>query len=192
MADPLRIGNFEVLIVHDHARQDLAVAPSPVDHVRGPVRARVTVVEYGDFECPVCRADEPGLRMLLDSHATTVQLIYRHFPIETAHPHALMAAEASEAAAAQGRFWEMHDLLLQQGAHLARPALDGYAVALGLDLAAFKASLDDEVYRQRVREQMDGAVQSRLRATPGFFVNGRVCDVSGGMHALTDVVSRLL
>jgi len=130
--------------------------------------------------------------MLLDGHSVAVQLVYRHFPIESVHPHALMAAEASEAAAAQGKFWEMHDLLLQQGARLGRSALDGYAATLGLDLAAFKASLDDEIYRQRVREQMNGAVQSRLRATPGFFVNGRVCDVSGGMHALAQAVSRHL
>jgi len=178
--------------MHEHARPDLAIAPSAVDHIRGAARARITVVEYGDFECPMCRADEPGLRMLLDSHSATVQLVYRHFPIENAHPHALMAAEASEAAAAQGKFWEMHDLLLQQGARLGRSALDGYAAVLGLDLAAFKASLDDEIYRQRVREQMDGAIQSRLRATPGFFVNGWVCDVSGGMHALAEAVSRHL
>ena len=177
----------------DHERHgpDLLVALAPVDHRRGAQHATVTIVEYGDFECPVCRSAEPAVRMVLDAHADRVQLVYRHFPIESVHPHALMAAEASEAAAAQGKFWEMHDLLLREGARLDSDALDGYARTLGLDMALFKASLDDEIYRQRVREQQAGGVKSHLRAAPGFFVNGKVCDVSGGMHALSEAVGRL-
>jgi protein-disulfide isomerase len=171
---------------------DLAEPVSAIDHVRGPRTAPVTIVEYGDFECPVCRAAAPAVGMVLSRSPQAVRLIYRHFPIESAHPHALMAAEAAEAAAAQGRFWEMHDLLLRQGAKLNRAALDGYAADIALDLALFKGSLDDEIYRQRVREQMDGANRSHLRATPGFFVNGQVCDVSGGMHALAERVAKLL
>jgi protein-disulfide isomerase len=104
----------------------------------------------------------------------------------------LVAAEAAEAAAAQGKFWEMHDLLLREGIKLSRAALDRFAADIALDLALFKVSLDDEIYRQRVREQMGGANRSHLRATPGFFVNGQVCDVSGGMHALAERVSKLL
>jgi protein-disulfide isomerase len=171
---------------------DLTEPVSAVDHVRGPRIAPVTIVEYGDFECPICRAAEPALGMVLSRSPNAVRLIYRHFPIESAHPHALMAAEAAEAAAAQGKFWEMHDLLMRQGAKLNRGALDGYAADIALDLALFKASLDDEIYRQRVREQVDGATRSHLRATPGFFVNGQVCDVSGGMHALAERVAKLL
>jgi protein-disulfide isomerase len=171
---------------------DLADPVHPTDHVRGPPQARITVVEYGDFECPTCRAAEPAVRMVLERSPSAVRLIYRHFPIESAHPHALMAAEAAEAAAAQGKFWQMHDLLMREGAKLGRPALDQYAADIALDLALFKASLDDEIYRQRVREQMAGANRSHLRATPGFFVNGQVCDVSGGMHTLADRVARLL
>jgi protein-disulfide isomerase len=171
---------------------DLKVPVTAVDHRRGAAHPKVVVVEYGDFECPVCRAAEPGVRMILDQHAATVQLVYRHFPIESAHPHALMAAEAAEAAAAQGKFWEMHDHLMQEGVHLDRKALDSYANTIGLDVALFKASLDDEIYRQRVREQIDGALLSHLRASPGFYVNGRLCDVSGGMHTLADRVKSLL
>jgi protein-disulfide isomerase len=171
---------------------DLADPVSATDHSRGAGHPRVTVVEYGDFECPTCRAAEPAVQMLLHHWSAAVRLIYRHFPIESAHPHALMAAEASEAAAAQGKFWEMHDRLLQPEAHLQRAALDRYAAELNLDLALFKASLDDEVYRQRVREHMEGARRSHLRATPGFYVNGRICDVSGGMHELTDRVAEIL
>jgi protein-disulfide isomerase len=171
---------------------DLAVPAGAADHVRGPRLAPVTVVEYGDFECPTCRGAEPAVRMVLERSPNAVRLIYRHFPIESVHPHALLAAEAAEAAGAQGKFWEMHDLMMRAGASLGRAALERYAADIALDRALFKASLDDEIYRQRVREQMDGATRSHLRATPGFFINGRICDVSGGMQALADRVAQLL
>jgi len=152
----------------------------------------VTIVEYGDFECPICRAAEPAVQMVLQRFPRTVRLVYRHFPIEAVHPHALMAAEASEAAAAQSRFWEMHDRLLQEAARLDRKSLDHYARELGLDMALFAASLDDEIYRQRVREHLAGGQRSHVRASPGFFVNGRVCDTSGGFHALGERVAALM
>jgi protein-disulfide isomerase len=159
------------------------------DHRRGAQRPTITIVEYGDFGCQSCRTAEPAVRMLIAAHPETVQLVFRHFPIEFAHPLARVAAEATEAAAAQGKFWEMHDVLLQECASLHRAALDQAAAALGLDMALFKASLDDGIYRQLVREQQDGGIRSHLRAAPGFFVNGRVCDVSGGMQHLDDVVA---
>ena len=173
-------------------RIELAVPPSAIDHVRGPEHAPVTVVEYGDFQCPACRAAEPGLRMTLERFGNHVRLIYRHFPLESAHPRALLAAEAAEAAAAQGQFWAMHDRLLAPQAHLDRPALEQHAKAIGLDMPAFIAALDDEIYRQRVREHMDGALRSHLRATPGLYVNGHVCDVSGGIHALDERIAALV
>ncbi len=169
--------------------QDLHAPLTPIDHRRGAPRPKVIVVEYGDFQCPTCRAAEPAVQMLLASHPQTLQLVFRHFPIEAAHPLALMAAEATEAAAAQGKFWEMHDALLQEGASLHRAALDRTAEGLGLDMALFKSSLDDEIYRQRIREHMEGGTRSHLRATPGFFVNGKVCDVSGGMHELASAIA---
>jgi len=171
---------------------DLVIPVTPMDHARGAPRPRVTIVEYGDFECSVCKAVEPGVRMLLNHFAEDVRLIYRHFVMESAHPYALLAAEAAEAAAAQGKFWEMHDQLLREGANLDRASLIRYAETLGFDIALFQSSLDDEIYRQRVREQMEGAARSHLRATPGFFVNGHVCDVSGGVHALSERVTTLL
>lgn len=178
--------------MHQPAHVELAVPVSAIDHVRGPDKAAITVVEYGDFQCPVCRAVEPGLRMTLERFSTQVRLVYRHFPIESAHPHALMAAEAAEAAAAQGQFWQMHDRLMLQESHLDRRALERHAEALGLDLPAFINALDDEIYRQRVREHEAGALRSHLRATPGFYVNGQVCDVSGGIYALGERISKLL
>jgi protein-disulfide isomerase len=173
----------------DHDLRDPVV---PTDHVRGDPHARVTIVEYGDFECPMCRGVEPAVRQILDNHPRTVRLVFRHHPIESAHPHALLAAEAAEAAAYQGKFWEMHDLLLKEGANLGRVALDQYAAELGLDLPLFKASLDDEIYRQRVREHVQGALRSHVRSSPGFFVNGRLQDISAGAHALRDAVMRFL
>jgi protein-disulfide isomerase len=167
----------------------LALAVSKIDHRAGPEHAPVVVVEYGDFECPVCRAVEPAVRQLRDLHRDHMAFVYRHFPMEDAHPHALMAAEASEAAAAQGQFWPMHDLLLADSRVLSRQRLEDFAQQLDLDMARFKAELDDEIYRQRVREHQQGGRQSHLRATPTFYVNGVVQDVSGGMHELFDLVA---
>ncbi len=171
---------------------DLHAPVTAADHCRGARRPTITIVEYGDFASQSCRAAEPGVRMVLAAHPDTVQLVFRHFPIEFAHPLALAAAEASEAAAAQGKFWEMHDALLQEGASLHRAALDRAAEAIGLAMALFKSSLDGEIYRQRIREQEEGGTRSHLRAAPEFFVNGKVCDVSGGMHELANTVAAIV
>jgi len=170
----------------------LAVPLSATDHLIGSPHAPVAVVEYGDFECPICHAVEPAVRQLLQTHGADLVFAFRHFPLEDSHPHALMAAQAAEAAAAQGQFWPMHDLLLGNPAHLARRYLDAYAERLNLNLARFRADLDDEIYRQRVREHQAGGTRSHLRATPGFFVNGVVQDVSGGMRALVEAVNEAL
>jgi protein-disulfide isomerase len=167
----------------------LTPAVSSIDHLVGPAHAPVTVVEYGDFECPICRAVEPAIRQLRDLHREQMAFVFRHFPLEEAHPHALMAAEAAEAAAAQGKFWPMHSLLLAESHPLSRRRLEEFAGQLELDMARFRAELDDEIYRQRVREHQQGGRQSHLRATPGFFVNGVVQDVSGGMHELFELVA---
>jgi protein-disulfide isomerase len=171
---------------------DLHAPVTSADHHRGARKPDVTVVEYGDFASSACRKAEPAVRLLLASHPETVELVFRHFPMEAADPRALMAAEATEAAAAQGKFWEMHDLLLQERALLHRTALDRAAQTLGLDVAQFKASLDGEIYRQRIREHQQGGVRSYLRAAPEFFVNGKVCDVSFGIENLERVVRTAL
>jgi len=171
-----------------HRVATLAVPVSATDHLAGPAHARVVVLEYGDFECPTCIAVEPAVKQLRSLHPE-MAFVFRHFPVEDAHPHALMAAEAAEAAGAQGKFWAMHDLLLAQPHHLTRSHLDAHAAQIGLDTTRFKAELDDEIYRQRVREHQQGGQRSHLRATPTFFVNGVVQDVSGGMQALFEIVA---
>ena len=172
-----------------HRVATLAVPVSATDHLAGPAHAQVVVLEYGDFECPTCIAVEPSVRQLRGVHPE-MAFVFRHFPLEDAHPHALMAAEAAEAAGAQGKFWEMHDLLLAEPHHLSRSHLDAHAARLGLDTVRFKAELDDEIYRQRVREHQQGGQRSHLRATPTFFVNGVVQDISGGMEPLFAIVAR--
>jgi protein-disulfide isomerase len=173
-------------------RIDLAVSAQPTDHFLGAEHAPVTVVEYGDFECPNCKNAAPAVKMLLSNLAGQVRFIYRHFPLEQPHPHALGAAEAAECAGAQGKFWEMHDLLFANQTHLKLKHLHGYAEQLGLDMARYTAEMDDHLYLQRIREHVEGAKLSHVRGTPGFFVNGTIQDVSFGLHALFDAAQAAL
>ncbi len=170
-------------------RITLAVPPQPADHSRGSLRAPVTVIEYGDFECPGCRSAAQTSTLLLERFPGEVRFIYRHFPMPEAHPHAVAAAEAAEAAGGQGKFWQMHDVLFQQQGHLRDADLQRHAAELGLDMARYVAERDDHIYLQRVREHQEGGHRSHLRATPTFFVDGVVRDVSYGLVALHDAVA---
>jgi len=170
----------------------LAIPVDAADHVAGAPHAAVTVVEYGDFECPNCKQAAPAVKLLLERFVGRVRVCFRNFPLEDVHPHALAAAEAAECAGGQGRFWPMHDLLFENQAHLKSRELHAYAERVGLDMARFTAEMNDEVYRQRVREQLQGGLESGVRATPTFFVNDRIEDVSFGLRALFDAVERRL
>jgi len=167
----------------------LAVAPEPTDHAQGPEHARVTVVEYGDFECPSCKVAATTPTLLMERFPNKVRFVFRHFPIVDAHPHAMLAAEASEAAAAQGKFWPLYHALFDNQPHLAAKDLLRYAADVGLEMTRYVAEMDDHIYLQKVREHMDGARRSHVRATPAFFVNGVLQDVSFGMKALHDTVA---
>ena len=175
-----------------HEPFELAVAVSAIDHVTGAPHAAVTVLEYGDFECPNCKQAQPAVKLLLERFSGRVRFVFRNFPLEDVHPHALGAAQAAECAGGQGRFWEMHDLLFANQTHLKPNDLHGYAERLGLDMARFTAEMDDQVYLQRVREQLQSGLDSGVRGTPTFFVNGRIEDVSFGLRALFDAVERRL
>jgi len=142
------------------------------DHIRGPKAAPVTVVEYGDFECPFCGLAEPAIRELLAGFGD-VRYVWRHLPLTDVHPHAQLAAEAAEAAAAQGAFWEMHDMLLRHQDALRPADLVGYAAALGLDVERFARDLRKHVYASRVAEDVDTADLGGVSGTPTFFVNGQ-------------------
>ncbi len=142
------------------------------DHVRGPQDAPVTVVEYGDFECPYCGQAEPVLRELLAERGD-VRYVWRHLPLSDVHPHAALAAEAAEAADDQGAFWEMHDLLLQNQDYLRGPDLIGYARDLGLDVERFEDHLQRHAAADRIAEDVDSADLSGVSGTPTLFINGR-------------------
>jgi protein-disulfide isomerase len=163
---------------------ELAVPVTEVDHCLGAMPAPVTLVEYGDYECPNCKQAAPAVKLILKRFGNSVGFVYRHYPLEEVHPNALRAAEAAEAAAGQGRFWQMHDLLFQNQSHLKRDELRGYARKLGLDMDQFDTAMDEEIYLQRVREHEESARISGVRGTPTFFLNGRIHDVSYGIQAL--------
>ena len=141
------------------------------DHIRGPDKAPVTVVEYGDFECPYCGLAEPAVRELLRDFGD-VRYVWRHLPLTDVHPHAQLAAEATEAAAKQGAFWEMHDLLLEHQGALTVRDLIGYASSIGLDTERFTVDLRKHAGAARVAEDTDSADLSGVSGTPTFFVNG--------------------
>jgi Na+/H+ antiporter NhaA len=152
---------------------DLAVpVDKHYDHIRGPEKSPVTVVEYGDFECRYCGEAEPVIRELLADYGD-VHYVWRHLPLTDVHPHAQLAAEGAEAAARQGRFWEMHDLLLDHQGALTGRDLRGYAAGLGLDVRRFAADMSREAGGGKIAADVDSADLSGVSGTPTFFINGR-------------------
>lgn len=142
------------------------------DHIRGRADAAFTLVEYGDYQCPDCGSLFGILQTLQQQFGTRLRLVYRHYPLSGIHKHAQMAAEAAEAAAAQGRFWEMHDLLFQNQESLERKHLLRYAEQLALDLDRFRSELQQESHLERVRQDFIAGVQNGVNGTPGLFLNG--------------------
>lgn len=142
------------------------------DHTRGPAEAVFTLVEYGDYECPDCGRLFDMLQRLQGELNGRLRLIYRHYPLSGIHKHAQMAAEAAEAANAQGRFWEMHDLLFENQTALDRHDVGKYAEQLGLDMDRFRHELKEGTHRERVRQNFIAGVQNGVNGTPGLFLNG--------------------
>ena len=152
--------------------QDLIPAVDPEhDHIRGPKQALITVIEFGDFECPYCGQAEPVVRDILTD--TTIRYVWRQLPLTDVHPRAQLAAEAAEAAAAQGAFWPMHDLLLQHQDALTIADLTRYAESLGLDAGRFSDEISRHVYETRVAQDVESADLSGVSGTPTFFINGQ-------------------
>jgi len=143
------------------------------DHVRGPEDAPVTLLEYGDYECPYCGQAEAVIRELLASFGDDVRYVWRHLPLSDVHPHAQMAAEAAEAAADQGAFWDMHDVLLTHQDELTPRDLVRHAESLGLDAGRFKDALRERRHVSRVADDVSSADESGVAGTPTFFINGR-------------------
>ena len=160
------------------------------DHIRGSPQGPVTLVEYGDYECPYCGRAEVVVRELLDSFGDDLRYVWRHLPLNDVHPNAQMAAEAAEAAGAQGAFWEMNDRLLQHQDQLTPADLRRHAEELGLDVDRFWDELRRREYAERVADDVASADASGVAGTPGFFINGRRHQGSYDIETLTSAVRR--
>jgi protein-disulfide isomerase len=159
------------------------------DHIQGPAGAAVTLLEYGDYECPYCGAAYPIIKEVQARLGDSLRFVFRNFPISTSHPHAEQAAEAAEAAAAQGKFWEMHDLLYENQARLGDDDLRGHAEQLELDAARFDRELAEHVHAPRVREDFMSGVRSGVNGTPTFYVNGARHDGPYDLETLLGVLA---
>jgi protein-disulfide isomerase len=149
----------------------LALAVGERDHVQGPATAPVTLVEYGDYECPYCRAAVPIVLELQQLLGDQLRFVFRHFPLTGSHPHAQQAAEVAEAAAVQGRFFEMHAALFENQEALEKDHLVQYAQDLGLDSARIRRELGAHSYKGRVREDFESGLSSGARGTPTFYLD---------------------
>ena len=150
----------------------LTVPVTSADHALGREDAPVTLVEYGDYECPYCGKAFPVVKEVRRRLGDRLRFVFRNFPINTIHEHAGVAAQAAEAAAAQGKFWEMHDLLYEHQHDLADADLHQYALKVGLEIYRFESDLSSERFSRRVREDFRGGIRSGVNATPTFFING--------------------
>jgi protein-disulfide isomerase len=172
----------------------LVMPVGPRDHIQGPAtqqaEARLTLVEYGDFECPHCGAAYPIVKNIQRQLSNDLRFVYRHFPLTRVHPHAEHAAEVSEAAAQHGKFWPMHDLLFEHQESLEDENLVAYAGALGIDAAWAAAALARGRFEPRVREDFASGVRSGVNGTPTFFINGERYD--GSWDSLLETLGEAL
>jgi protein-disulfide isomerase len=146
---------------------------NPNDHLRGHRGAPMRLVEFGDYECPFCGQAHPIVEALREALGDRLVFAFRHFPLTGAHPHALLASEAAEAAGAQGRFWEMHDQLYTHQEALELPFLEEYAALLELDVPRFLGDLQDHRYADKIRADLHSGAVSGVNGTPSFFVNNQ-------------------
>ena len=160
------------------------------DHIQGSPSAAVTLVEYGDYECPYCGAAYPIVKEVQARMGDRLRFVFRNFPITTSHPHAEHAAEAAEAAAAQDRFWEMHDHLYEHQRQLTDADLHEYAHELGLDVDRFDTEVAGHVHEARVREDFMSGVRSGVNGTPTFYIDGKRHDDSYDLDTLLAALER--
>jgi len=142
------------------------------DHAEGPADAHLTLVEYGDYQCPYCGAAYPVVKRLQKTLGKKLRFVFRNFPVTQAHPYALIAAETAEAAALQGKFWEMHDLLFEQQASLKPDVIPQWAKKIGLDLDKFGKDIKQGVVQKRIKEDRQSGIRSGVNGTPTFYING--------------------
>jgi protein-disulfide isomerase len=170
----------------DYAVRGLEIRPD--DHIQGPSDAPITLLEYGDYQCPYCGEAYSIVKQLQREVANKMRFVFRNFPLTTVHPHAEEAAEAAEAASAQVKFWEMHDRLYEHQDELAHSQVIGHARRLGLDVGKFEDELNRHLYLPRVREDFMSGVRGGVNGTPTFFVNGVRHDGSYDFETLLEAV----
>ncbi len=173
------------------------VTVSETDHVRGAAGAKVTLVEFGDFQCPACGAYEPIVQQVLADNKDTVQIVFKHFPLVQIHQNALLAAKASEAAAVQGKFWEMHDMLYAKqqdwsGALNARDMMIGYATELSLDATQFANDMARKDIEEKIVAEFKEGARLGVQGTPTFFLNGTMIKNPGSVEAFNEVIKNAL
>jgi protein-disulfide isomerase len=173
-----------------HTATQLVLPVGARDHDQGPADAAVTLVEYGDYECPHCRRAYPIVKQVQNVMHGRLRFVFRNFPLRESHPHAQHAAEAAEAAGAQGKFWEMHDRLFERQFALEDENLIEYARDLGLDVERFAEELANGVYQPRVREDFRSGVMSGVNGTPTFFVDGARYDDGWDLAPLVAALER--
>ena len=174
----------------DNSVQLAAPVDEKRDHVRGPSNAPVTMVEYGDFECPDCGAAYPTVSELIQRMGDRMRFVYRYYPLVDMHPHAEHAAEIAEAAAAQGKFWEMYDKLYQNQRHLSDDNLMQYATSLGLDTQRIEREMQNETYTKRIEEDLESGDASGLEGTPTFYINGAYYDGAYNVDAFQEALEQ--
>jgi protein-disulfide isomerase len=169
------------------------VAPlNKSDHFEGSQEASVTLVEYGDFECPYCGQAYPILKDLQREFGPDLRLVFRHFPLTQMHPHAGLAARAAETAGAQGKFWEMHDLLFEHQEALEFEDVALYATELGLDVDRFITDLKNGTCANKIHDDVRGGIQSGVNGTPTFFLNGVRYDDSWDYETLSELIRGMI
>ncbi len=143
------------------------------DHTAGPVNASLTLVQYGDYQCPYCGAAYPEVRKVQAELGSKLLFVFRNFPLTNVHEFAMNAAETAEAASAQGKFWQMHDFLYEHQDTLGDPRVaSGYAKKLGLDTQRFEREIAQHAYQKRIKEDVNGGIRSGVNGTPTFYTNG--------------------
>ena len=170
----------------------LSVPVGPEDHSRGPLDAKLTVVEYGDYQCPYCGQAYPIVEKLMTTFADSMRLVFRNLPLAEVHPHAEAAAEVAEAVGLQGKFWEIHDTLFENQRELSAAALLRYVADVGADVQEATKEIADEGPRQRVEADFESAIRSGANGTPTFFVNGVRYDGSWQYEPFAEYLTQVL
>ena len=171
-----------------HTRPQLTLPVTERDHIQGSPTAKVTLLEYGDYQCPHCLKAYPIMIDIQEHMGDRMRLVFRNFPLSTLHPNAQHAAEAAEAAGAQGKFWEMHDYLFEHQDRLEDADLIKYAADIGLDAMKFKHDLQSHAFAARVREDCQSGIRSGVNGTPTFFINGVRHDGDWDLETLTAAI----